>query len=89
MSQSYPIWNDVTACIYKSNKSYGVRQEGAVDVKIGTSGSNSFHFVSHKVTHRKHPDGSRTYRFYVDGEIVKTATLNTNNEILIIEADHE
>lgn len=89
MAQSYPIWNDVTACIYKSSKSYGVRQEGAVDVKIGTSGSNSFHFVSHKVTHRKHPDGSRTYRFYVDGKIIKTATLNTNNEILITEADNE
>ena len=85
MSQSYPIWNQVTACIYKSNRSYGVRQEGAVDVKIGTSGSNSFHCLSHKVTHRKHADGSHTYRFYLDGICVKEATLNTNNEMKINE----
>ena len=75
MSQSYPIWNDVTACIYKTSKSYGVRQVGEVDVKIGTSGSNSYHFVSHKVTHRKHEDGSRTYRFYVDGILIKEQLL--------------
>lgn len=85
MSQSYPVWNQVTACIYKSNKSYGVRKEGAVDIKIGTSGSNSFHFVSHKVTHRQHEDGSRTYRFYVDGVLIKEATLTKQNEIIINE----
>jgi len=85
MSQSYPVWNQVTACIYKSSKSYGVRQVGEVDVKIGTSGSNSFHFVSHKVTHRKHADGSRTYRFYVDGICIKEATLTTDNELNISE----
>lgn len=85
MSQSYPVWNEVTACIYKSNKSYGVRKEGEVNVKIGTSGSNSFHFVSHKVTHRRHEDGTRTYRFYVDGVLIKEATLTNQNEIIISE----
>ena len=25
---SYPIWNKVTACIYKGQKSYGVKQTG-------------------------------------------------------------
>ena len=37
MSKMYPIWNDVQACIYKSSKSYGVRNEGVVNIKVGTS----------------------------------------------------
>ncbi len=35
--RSYPIWNDVTACIYKGAKSYGVKERGEVEVRIGTS----------------------------------------------------
>ena len=28
--KQYPIWNIVTACIYKSGKSYGVKERGEV-----------------------------------------------------------
>ena len=73
--RSYPIWNKVTACIYSSAKSYGVRETGEVEVVVGTSGSNSHPFLRHKTTHRLHDDGSRTYRFYVDGLCLKEATL--------------
>ena len=34
MTKMYPIWNDVQACIYKSSKSYGVRNEGIVNIKV-------------------------------------------------------
>ena len=44
--RQYPIWNKVTACIYKSSKSYGVKNTGEVEVRIGTSRSNSHHFVT-------------------------------------------
>ncbi len=82
---AYPIWNDVTACIYKSSKSYGVRDTGEVNVKIGTSSSNSHDFVSHSVTHRKFDNGDREYRFYVDGKVIKTAVLKKGeNEPLLI-----
>ena len=27
MSRAYPIWNDITACIYNGSKSYGVKKE--------------------------------------------------------------
>ena len=56
---SYPIWNRITACIYKGGKSYGVRETGEVTVLVGTSASNSHLFVKHCVTHRKLEDGSR------------------------------
>ena len=75
---NYPIWNIVTSCIYKADKSYGVRETGEVEVRIGTSQSNSFEFVKHYTTHRKLEDGSREYRFYVDGKCLKTATVNNN-----------
>jgi hypothetical protein len=36
MSRSYPIWNNITACIYAGSKSYGVRERGEVEVRVGT-----------------------------------------------------
>ena len=75
MSQSYPIWNKITACIYKSNKSYGVRERGEVEVRIGTSGSNSHHFLNHRTTHKVLENGDREYRFYVNDVLVRRALL--------------
>jgi len=72
---SYPIWNRITACIYKGGKSYGVRETGEVEILVGTSASNSHLFVKHCVTHRELEDGSREYRFYLDGVVLKRAVL--------------
>ena len=77
--RSYPIWNIVTACIYKNGesgaKSYGVKKTGEVEVRIGTSSSNSYTFLKHSTTHRQLDNGDREYRFYIDGKIIKTALL--------------
>tara|TARA_R110000824_G_scaffold293682_1_gene481994 strand:+ start:173 stop:436 length:264 start_codon:yes stop_codon:yes gene_type:complete len=73
--RSYPIWNDVTACVYKGAKSYGVKETGDVEVRIGTSASNSHTFLKHSTTHRQLDNGDREYRFYIDGEIIKRALL--------------
>ena len=78
--QSYPIWNMVEACIYKSSKSYGVRETGAVLVLVGTSAKNSHPFVEHTTTHRQFEDGSREYRFYVDGVCIRRATLGPGDD---------
>ena len=74
-SKSYPIWNIVTACIYKGVKSYGVRERGEVEVRIGTSGSNSHTFLNHRTTHKILENGDREYRFYVDDQCIKRALL--------------
>ena len=75
MSRAYPIWNNVTACIYKGAKSYGVRENGTVEVRVGTSASNSHLFLTHTVTHRQHANGDREYRFYINGKLITSATL--------------
>ena len=75
MSRHYPIWNLINSCAYQGNKSYGVKETGDVLVKVGTSASNSHHFVKHVVTHRLHDNGDREYRFYVDNVNIKRALL--------------
>jgi len=67
--RQYPIWNIITACIYKSGKSYGVKDTGEVEVRVGTSSSNSHTFLKHITTHRQLENGDREYRFYIDSEL--------------------
>ena len=73
--RSWPIWNQITACVYKSDKSYGVKATGEVTVKVGTSASNSHVFLRHTTTHRMLDNGDREYRFYLDGEVIRRAVL--------------
>lgn len=75
MSRAYPIWNQVTACIYKSNRSWGARQTSEVQVKVGSSASNSHDFVSHATTHKTLDNGDREFRFYVDQVMIRRAIL--------------
>jgi len=80
--RQYPIWNKITACIYKGGKSYGVRETGEVEVLVGSSASNSHNFVKHRVTHRKHENGDRTFHFYVDDNCIKKALLKKGSSNL-------
>ena len=73
--RSWPIWNQITACVYKSDKSYGVKATGEVTVKVRTSASNSHIFLRHTTTHRMLDNGDREYRFYLDGEVIRRAVL--------------
>ena len=47
---NYPIWNKVRSCIYKTNKSYGAKDIGEVDVYVGSSEDNSHHLITHYTT---------------------------------------
>ena len=82
MSRMYPIWNEVEACIYNSSKNWGARKTSKVSVKVGTSASNSHGFVTHETTCRDLEDGSKSFRFYVDGELIKEAIVK-NGEMVI------
>ena len=85
--RAYPIWNQVTACIYKSGKSWGARKDALVSVFVGTSRRNSHAFVEHCTTHREHPNGVREYRFHVNGACIKRALLfsNKNADLIFID----
>lgn len=65
MAYSYPIWHDVTACNYKSSKSYGSRDTAETTVRVGTSASNSELLVRHCTTRRTEGDYT-VFRFFVD-----------------------
>ena len=80
--RSYPIWNEIQACIYKSSKSYGAKERNEVSVKVGTSASNSHNFVNHRTTHKIHEDGTKEFRFFVDDKLIKRAVLKKNSNNL-------
>ena len=80
MSHSYPTWNDVSACIYSSGKSFGARDTSQTVVRVGTSASNSEVLVTHVTTRRV--EGEFTvFRFGVDIgnglQVLKTKWMNT------------
>ena len=88
--RQYPIWNQITPCIYGSSKSYGVKNTGEVEVRVGTSSQNSHTFIRHTTTHREHTNGDKEFRFYVDGEMVKRALLRKGkHELEFIPLDAE
>ena len=51
--RSWPIWNDVSACVYKGSKSWGARDVCEVTVKVGTSARNSVELVDHWTSRRE------------------------------------
>ena len=81
--KQYPIWNTVTNCLYKSNKSYGNRDTGEVNIAVGLSSSNSHHFLSHVTTRRfkdeyKGHDNVVVFKFTVDGIDIKEMIFKDN-----------
>ena len=73
--KSYPIWNKITACIYRAPKSYGVKRDGLNEILIGTSAKNSHKFADIRTTFRKNEDGTRTYHLYIDEQLYKIGKL--------------
>ncbi len=83
MTRSYPIWNDVSACIYSGSKSYGAKDTSTVTVRVGTSASNSEVLVQHVTTRRFEGDYT-VFRFGVDCghglEVLKTKWMHTKTQ---------
>jgi|TARA_B110000259_G_C13958015_1_gene379529 hypothetical protein len=50
--RQYPIFNKITACIYKGKKDYGVKDTGETEIYVGSSAKNSTLFMTHRVTKR-------------------------------------
>ena len=80
---AWPIWNSVTACTYKSDKSWGARRNCAVRVNIGASAQSSNGFVSHETTRNVYTDeeGRRVaaFRFYVCGVLLKETIIQCDS----------
>lgn len=85
MGHSYPIWNEVNACIYSGSKSFGAKETSSTVVKVGTSATNSEVLVTHVTTRRT--EGEYTvFRFGVDlhdGQgltVLKTKWMHTKSK---------
>ena len=70
MAMQYPIWHDVSACHYKSSKSYGGRNNSVDSIYVGSSSKYSHHFVDTKTT-RRIIDGNTSFAYFVDGIKIK------------------
>lgn len=84
MSYQYPIWNEVKNCTYNSNKSYGNKETGEVNIYVGSSAKNSQHFVKTIVTKRLTTYKGKevfAFRFSVDDIVLKAALFENNKGI--------
>ena len=75
MSRSYPIWNETRNPSYSTDKSNGARDYTRTDVKVGTSATNSYNFVTHETRVSTDEKGTKTFEFLIDGRVFKQATL--------------
>ena len=70
---SYPIWNEINSCLYKKNKSYGVRKHNTIKTWIGTSKINSWEFAEIEFKVRETQQGSKLFQLLIDNNVIKTA----------------
>ena len=78
--RSYPIWVESTNNSYKGSKSHGVRDHAKNYVNIGTSASNSYPFLTNELQVSDNGN-KRTFDFYVDNELMKSATYNKSKKV--------
>ena len=85
MSRSYPIWVNTFNDNYGNawSKSMGVKNNSTASssVNIGTSANNSYDFINHSITCID-DNKQKVYKFFVDNELVKTATYNKNKKTM-------
>lgn len=76
--KAYPIWNQVTACIYKSDKSYGAKNQSITKILVGSSKNNSHELG--KICTNKTILGNRIiFTLKVNGKIINTLKFVNNN----------
>lgn len=85
--KSYPIWMDVTSCIYKSSKSYGVKNDGHTEIYVGSGSRNSHHFATINMTHRDLGERGKSFRLYVDGNLIKEGIVK-DGELSLLDPYH-
>jgi len=65
-------------------KSQGIRDHAKNSVKIGTSASNSYPFLTNELEVQDNGN-KRTFNFYVDNELMKSATYNKSKKVMELE----
>ena len=84
MSRSYPIWVQVTACTYQSNKSYGAKETNTQTIMVGSSASNSHELIKivnykREYTEYKGHTNVIVFKSKIDGLTVKEMIFQNKN----------
>jgi len=80
MAQSYPIWIDVSGDNYKQSKSFGSRDHVALDIKVGSSKTNSHELARVSIHMREDAAGNRTFALALDGLVVRSAVMTADKK---------
>lgn len=87
MAHGYPIWHDVQACHYKSNKSWGGKNDSGETIYVGTSARYSYEHCKVLTTRRKivHPKLGECYIFKtsVDGVVLKETLIRIKDKQMV------
>ena len=80
MSKSYPIWINVSGDNYKKDKSFGTRDYVAMDIKVGSSKTNSHDLARVSVHWSEDDAGNRTFALDVDGLAVRSGVMTKDKK---------
>ena len=80
MAQSYPIWIDVSGDNYKTSKSFGSRDNVSLDIKGGSSKTNSNDLARVSIHMREDDAGNRTFALAVDGLVLRSAVMTADKK---------
>ena len=80
MAQSYPIWIDVSGDNYKNSKSFGSRDCVTMDIKVGSSKTNSHDLARVSIHMREDAAGNRTFALAVDGLVLRSAVMTADKK---------
>jgi hypothetical protein len=88
MSRAYPLWVSTWNNSYSNAnaKSMGVKNNTSAqsNIYVGTSASNSYDFLNHTVDVTDNSK-EKIFRFYVDNQLLKTATYKKQSKTMHIE----
>ena len=80
MAQSYPIWIDVSGDNYKTSKSFGSRDHVALDIKVGSSKTNSHELARVSIHMREDDAGNRTFALALDGLVMRSGVMTKDKK---------
>ena len=80
MAQSYPIWIDVSGDNYKTSKSFGSRDHVSLDIKVGSSKTNSHALAGIRVNMYEDEAGNRTFQLNLDGTTMRSAVMTADKK---------
>ena len=80
MSKSYPIWMKVSGDNYKKDKSFGSRDSVTMDIKVGSSKTNSHDLVRVSIHMREDDAGNRTFQVNLDGKTLRNAVMTKDKK---------